>query len=99
MCWRGIHGGQGEKFEVIARIKPGALEHFDGNTGPARERHHIDGELGHRMPLLGGLRLIIEDVQKAGAQLHKVDMAGDGLLAEGERKPAGVEVGEVIRGR
>ena len=51
------------------------------------------------MLLLGGFGLVVEDVQEACAQLQEIDVAGDGVVPERERKAAGLEIGKVIGGQ
>ena len=47
---------------------------------------------------LAGVRFVVEDMEKAGAELQEVDVAGDRVVAEREGKAVGAEVGKVIRG-
>jgi len=49
--------------------------------------------------LFPGLRLVVEDVGEAGAELQEVDMAGGGMSAKREGKAAGTEVGKFVGGQ
>ena len=70
-------GGGGEEFVVAVFVEPGALDVEELETGnEAREGEGIDGEL--RDWLVGaGVGLVVEDMDRAIADLQKVDMSGD----------------------
>jgi hypothetical protein len=89
----------GEKLEIVTLVKVRALKGLHRDPGAPRERHGVDGELRHGVRLLGRVGLVVQDVKISGAELHNVDVAGDGLLTEGEGKAAGLEIGEVLRGQ
>jgi hypothetical protein len=69
-----------EKFAILLLVEPGALEIEQRNTGQVRERERIDGELRERL-IRRRIRLVIQDVDRAVAYLHEVDMAGEDALA------------------
>src|SRR5271166_4836463 len=98
--------GAGEELAVLALVKPRALEIEERDAGQVRERERIEGELGERLPC-GCVGFVVEDVDRAVANLQEVDMAGDRArlaLGRGGRcfreqldTPAPLDGGDVLR--
>ena len=68
--------GAREELAVLALVEPRALEIEERNAGQVREGERIEGELGERLPG-GRVGLVVENVDRAVADLQEVDMAGD----------------------
>src|SRR5208283_1892912 len=71
----GEDGGR-EKFAVLALVKPRALEIEERDAGQVREGERVERQLGERFAG-GRLGFVVEDVDRAVANLQEVDMAGD----------------------
>ena len=74
---------QGIKLEGVSLIKPGADKVIEPEAGPAGQRQGIDHELGNGL-VPDRVRLVVEDMDPAIADLHEIDVAGQrGLGGEG----------------
>jgi hypothetical protein len=71
-----------EELAMLMLIEPRALEIERRNAGELRERECVDRRLRER--LVGDRAgLIVEDVDRAIAHLHEIDVAGDSALPTG----------------
>ena len=66
----------GKELAVLLLVEPRALDIEKAKAGQARERQRIERELRDRL-VRSGVRLVIEDVDGAVADLEEVDVAGE----------------------
>ena len=85
-----------EEFEVVVLVELAALEVLERQTCSAAQCQGVDGELYVRVSLLPRLRLVVEDVEKAVADLQEVDVAGDAVAREVQGKACLAEVIKII---
>src|SRR5919204_4296039 len=76
-----MHHMQGIELEVVALIEPGADKVIEPEAGAPRERQGIDHELGDGL-VPDRVRLVVEDVDAAVPDLHKIDVAGQRGLGQ-----------------
>lgn len=90
-----IDSGKWEEFKIVLFVKPGTFEGFDRDTGPLGEGQGVYGELGDDMLFFACLGLVVKDMEKATAELHEVNVSGEGLLPKRKREALRLQDGEV----
>ena len=91
----------GKELAVLLLVEPSAFDVKQPEAGEPRERERIDRELRDRL-VGAGVRLVIEDVHGAVADLQEIDVAGEdaGLVAFGQESDAVLRLQRVdIRSR
>ena len=76
-----------EELAILLLVEPGALDVEESEAGEARERERVERELRDRL-VGAGVRLVVENVHRAVADLEKIDVAGEDarLVPSGSRR-------------
>ncbi len=84
------------ELEVVLLIEPAALEELQRQSGSSGKSEGVDRQLHVRVLFLSCIRLVIQDVDIAVADLQEVDVAGDHGAVEFKVKTPSAVVADVV---
>lgn len=85
-----------EELEVVLLIEPAALEELQRQSGSSGKSEGVDRQLHVRVLFLSCIRLVVQDVDIAVADLQEVDVAGDHVAVEFKVKTPSAVVADVV---
>ena len=88
-----------EEFEIVFLVEPSAFKHLERQVCPAGERERVDRQLHVRVLFFSRLRLVVQDMYVAVANLEEVDVPGYYLGVDAQVKGSRAVVRDILTGQ